>query len=172
MYNKIFKEDTEPLKEIADEIIKLEECLRKQHLLSMSSSNRSEPPGWSGRMHKYYNRLGWQRICDMVQDTNILLPLVYRHSTWSKLHAIQQNKKTDTRMTKLKGDNNAMANKQLYLLSNMVVMFFGAGFITPLCRTLHLVAPSDISWRSLPSSHIGCLRPSTAYPGSLSWSTG
>ena len=53
-YNKIFEEDTEPLKEIADEIIKIEECLKEQQLHSMSSSNRIEPPGWPGRMQKYY----------------------------------------------------------------------------------------------------------------------
>ena len=52
--NKIFEEETESLKEIADEIIKIEECLKEQQLHNMSSSNRSEPPGWPGRMHKYY----------------------------------------------------------------------------------------------------------------------
>ena len=57
VYNKIFEEDTEPLKEIADEIIKIEECLKEQQLHSMSSSNRSEPPGWPERMHKYYKLL-------------------------------------------------------------------------------------------------------------------
>ena len=54
IYSKIFEEDTEPLREIANEIIKIEECLKKHQLHSMSSSNRSEPPGWPGRMHRYY----------------------------------------------------------------------------------------------------------------------
>ena len=53
-YSKIFEEDTEPLREIANEIIKIEECLKEHQLHSMSSSNRSEPPGWPGRMHRYY----------------------------------------------------------------------------------------------------------------------
>ena len=43
-------------------------------------------------------------------------------------------------------------------------MFFGAGFINPLCQTV-LVAPSDTSWRSLPYSSTGCFHPSTACPG-------
>ena len=54
IYSKIFEEDTEPLREIANEIIKIEECLKEHQLHSMSSSNRSEPPGWPGRMHRYY----------------------------------------------------------------------------------------------------------------------
>ena len=54
VYSKIFEEDTEPLREIANEIIKIEECLKEHQLHSMSSSNWSEPPGWPGRMHKYY----------------------------------------------------------------------------------------------------------------------
>ena len=45
IYSKIFEEDTEPLREIANEIIKIEECLKEHQLHSMSSSNRSEPPG-------------------------------------------------------------------------------------------------------------------------------
>ena len=45
VYNNIFEEDTEPLKEIANEIIKIEECLKEHQLHSMSSSNRSEPSG-------------------------------------------------------------------------------------------------------------------------------
>ena len=60
VYNKIFEEATEPLKEIADEIIKIEECLKEQQLHSMSSSNWSEPPAWHGRMHRYYY-YGWLR---------------------------------------------------------------------------------------------------------------
>ena len=43
IYSKIFEEDTEPLREIANEIIKIEECLKEHQLHSMSSSNRSEP---------------------------------------------------------------------------------------------------------------------------------
>ena len=54
IYSKIFEEDTEPLREIANEIIKIEECFKEPQLHSMSSSNRSEPPGWPGRMHIYY----------------------------------------------------------------------------------------------------------------------
>ena len=52
IYSKIFEEDTEPLREIANEIIKIDECLKEQQLHSMSSSNRSEPSGWPGRMHR------------------------------------------------------------------------------------------------------------------------
>ena len=44
-YEKIFEENTETLKIIAEEIIKLEEILRTPNLPCMSSSHQSEPPG-------------------------------------------------------------------------------------------------------------------------------
>ena len=53
-YEKIFEENAETLKIIAEEIIKLEEILRTPNLPCMSSSHQSEPPGWPGQMHHYY----------------------------------------------------------------------------------------------------------------------
>ena len=53
-YEKIFEENTETLKTIAEEIIKLEEILWTPNLPCMSSSHQSEPPGWPGQMHHYY----------------------------------------------------------------------------------------------------------------------
>ena len=41
------------LKGIAESIITIEEIIRNPNLNSMSSSDRSEPPGWPGRMHYY-----------------------------------------------------------------------------------------------------------------------
>ena len=53
-YEKIFEENTETLKIIAEEIIKLEEIIRTPNLPCMRSSHQSEPPGWPWQMHHYY----------------------------------------------------------------------------------------------------------------------
>ena len=62
-YEKIFEENTETLKTIAEEIIKLEEILRTPNLPCMSSSHQSEPPGWPGQMHHYYYYYYLYTIC-------------------------------------------------------------------------------------------------------------
>ena len=48
-YKKEFEENTETLKTIAEEMIKIEEILRNPNLPCISSSNQSEPPGWPGQ---------------------------------------------------------------------------------------------------------------------------
>ena len=53
-YNKLFEDDVETLKGIAESIITIEEVIRNLNLNSMSSSDRSEPPGWPGHMQYYY----------------------------------------------------------------------------------------------------------------------
>ena len=53
-YENIFEENTETLKIIAEEIIKLEKILRTPNLPCMRSSHQSEPPGWPWQMRHYY----------------------------------------------------------------------------------------------------------------------
>ena len=53
-YNKLFEDDVETLKGIAESIITIEEIIRNPNLNSMSSSDQSEPPGWPGHMQHYY----------------------------------------------------------------------------------------------------------------------
>ena len=53
-YRRIFEEDPDTLKTLSERIIEIEERLRNLSLHSMSSSNRSEPPGWPGHMQYYY----------------------------------------------------------------------------------------------------------------------
>ena len=53
-YSKIFEEDPYTLRNLSESIIAIEERLRNLSLHSMSSSSRSEPPGWPGHMQNYY----------------------------------------------------------------------------------------------------------------------
>ena len=53
-YSRIFEEDPNTPKTLSESIIEIEERLRNLSLHSMSSSNRSEPPGWPGHMQYYY----------------------------------------------------------------------------------------------------------------------
>ena len=49
-HEKIFEDNTDTLKTIAKEIIKIEEIPQNPNLPFMSSSNQSEPPRWPGQM--------------------------------------------------------------------------------------------------------------------------
>ena len=52
--NKLFEDDVETLKGIAESIITIEEIIRNPNLNGISSSDRSEPPGRPGHMQYYY----------------------------------------------------------------------------------------------------------------------
>ena len=67
-YNKLFEDNVETLKGIAESIITIEEIIRNPNLNSMSSSDRSEPPGWPGHMqyYYYYNLITSSRVGSVV----------------------------------------------------------------------------------------------------------